>query len=128
VSDLRTRLRGLIDELGQLLGERDSRWRAFGFNKPGAPAVPDMPSNLRLDNSSAGRLLVSWDPSARAEHYRVWKQVLDSDTEPIPVGSPHDTDFTIESLPSQRQVNVFVSAVNEGGESQRANGAHAVVV
>ncbi|MFN7139035.1 MAG: fibronectin type III domain-containing protein [Limisphaerales bacterium] len=61
---------------------------------------------------------IKWSAAPRAEHYRVWKNVEGTDAEPVPVGSPADLDFTIENLPADTDVHVFVSAVNNSGESR----------
>ena len=38
---LTKRMRGLLDELAQLLSPTDERWYVFGFNAPGDPATPE---------------------------------------------------------------------------------------
>ncbi|MDB6024436.1 MAG: hypothetical protein JWM68_659, partial [Verrucomicrobiales bacterium] len=36
----------------------------------------------------------------------------------VAVGSPADLDFTLENLPAASTVEIYISAVNNGGESQ----------
>ncbi|MDB6026989.1 MAG: hypothetical protein JWM68_3212, partial [Verrucomicrobiales bacterium] len=48
----------------------------------------------------------------------VWKRVIGLDAEPVAVGSPADLDFTLENLPAASTVEISISAVNNGGESQ----------
>ncbi len=45
---LELRMRGLIDELGQLMEDDDPRWLAFGVNAPGADQTPEPPSNVQV--------------------------------------------------------------------------------
>ena len=118
VKALRTRMRGLVCELEQLLPGDDARWYAFGLNPPGAPETPEIPAGLVLAAGNAGAVLGDWSDAPRADHYRVWKQVVGVDAAPVAVGSPTDSDFTLTGLPSGATVKVYVTAVNDAGESQ----------
>lgn len=111
-------LRFLLRDLHLTLDPVDPRWISFGFNKPGAPETPDAPGNLIAVLIGTNAIALKWNAAPRATHYRVWKRVVDVDTDWIAVGSPADLDFTIENLPGNSQVEVAVSAANAGGESQ----------
>lgn len=115
---LRKRIRAVIHELDFNLDPLDPRWNAFGFNKPGAKAIADVPVNVSAILIGPTAASVKWDPSARADYYRVFKKVIGTDTDYIAVGSPADLDFTIESLPANATIEIVVTAVNSGGESQ----------
>ncbi|MBA4147542.1 MAG: fibronectin type III domain-containing protein [Verrucomicrobia bacterium] len=110
-------LRILLSELHKTLTPLDSRWFAFGFKKPGARATPDVPLNLLAVLIGTNAISMKWDGAPRAEYYRVWKKVIGVDADYVSVGSPADLDFTIEGLPGNSQVEVVVSAVNNGGQS-----------
>jgi hypothetical protein len=114
------RLHALFGELDQLLDPLDSRWVAFGFNKPGAKPTPDLPQNVTAILIGPNAVAVKWNSAARAEHYRVWKRVVGVDEEMVAVGSPADLDFTIEALPGGATIEIAVSAVNNGGESDKS--------
>jgi hypothetical protein len=43
---LRARLRGLVSELTQLIGEDDERWIDFGLQVPVDESLPDAPTDL----------------------------------------------------------------------------------
>jgi hypothetical protein len=116
---MRRRLRCLADELLILLDPLDSRWLSFGFPKPGASETPDVPENLRVTLIGNTAAALKWNAAPRAEYYRVWKRVVGVDEELVAVGSPADVDFTIEELPSNAEIEIAVSAVNNGGESPR---------
>jgi len=116
---LRRRLRGTAEELNRLIGPVDDRWTAFGFNKPGLKQTPPVPTKLSAVLVGSG-LSLKWEKAPRAEYYRIWLKVNGVDQELLPVGSPADPNFTIESVPVQSVVEVAVSAVNNGGESARS--------
>ena len=110
-------MRGLISELETVLDPNDSRWLAFGLNIPGAPATPDVPSHVTatLTGSTAA---MKWNAGARADYYRIWQKVHGVDDDYVSVGSAADLDFDVSSLPANSTVELAVSAVNDGGESQ----------
>ena len=114
---LRGRLVQLVDELSYILDPLDPRWKAFGFNMPGAPETPDVPEGLSVVLVGPTAAALKWGASSRAEYYRVWMKLHGSTGEPTAVGSPADLDFTLENLPANAQVDISVSAVNNGGES-----------
>ncbi|MBA4148283.1 MAG: fibronectin type III domain-containing protein [Verrucomicrobia bacterium] len=113
-------LRVLLSELHMTLDPLDPRWLSFGFKKPGALATPDVPQNLTAVLIGTNAIAMKWDSAPRASHYRVWKKVIGVDADFVFVGNPADLDFTIEGLPGNSQVEVLVSAVNNGGESQKS--------
>ncbi|MDB6027341.1 MAG: hypothetical protein JWM68_3564 [Verrucomicrobiales bacterium] len=117
-TQLRKRMRDLLDELSMLLPPLDPRWKRYGFNMPGAQETPDVPANMQAILIGPNAAAMKWDATARAEYFRVWKRVIGVDAEPVAVGSPADLDFTLENLPANAVIEVYVSAVNNGGESQ----------
>jgi hypothetical protein len=119
---LRGNIRGLIKELGELLDPMDSRWIEFGFNKPGLKETPPAPTGVSVTLMAPDGALVKWGRTARAEYYRVWKRVVGVDAEFVAVGSPGDLDLALEGLPKNVQIEIAVSAVNNGGESPKSAG------
>ena len=127
VTQLRKRLRGLVNELGQLLHDDDPRWNAFGFNPPAAPNTPDVPDAPILTAGAPGTVLADWPDARRADHYRVWKQIVGVDADFIAAGSPTDSDLTLTGLAHGATIKICVSAVNAAGESQKSDPAQIVV-
>ena len=121
VTALRRAIRGLIDELADLIDPLDPRWLSFGLNMPGADERPDVPEKVRavLIGNAAG--IVKWDVTPRALYYRLWKKVIGVDQDPVNVGSPADANFTLQEIPPNATVELAVSAVNNGGESGRSD-------
>jgi len=127
VDQLKNRLRGLIAELGQLLGDNDPRWDAFGFNTPGAAERPDAPEALVLTSGGAGTLLADWADARRAARYRVWVRVLTVDADFRAAATVTDSDATLTGLPAGKTVKVRVTALNDAGESTPSDEVEAVV-
>ena len=117
VTVLKTRLRGLIAELGQLLPDTSPLWDAFGLNAPGAAATPDVPEALIATPGAAGTVHVDWADARNATRYRVWKQVVGVDAAFVAVATVTDSDATLSGLPATRTVKLRVTSANDGGES-----------
>ena len=124
---LRKRLRGLIAELEQLIGEDDERWLDFGFNIPGAGQTPEAPTGLTLRGGAPGHLVADWPPSARATHFRVYKQVVGQPGDFVLAATVSDTDADLNTFASGSHVRVQVTAVNANGESQPSETVEQVV-
>jgi len=108
-------VRGLITELSLKLSPVDPRWRAFGLNIPGHPAVPDAVENLTVSGHGAGVLWLQWDASARAERYQVEMLVLPDETEFTRVDTVGETNAVLSDLAPGANVKLRVVAVNDGG-------------
>lgn len=66
VQTLYRRMRGLADELGQLLDDNDPRWPAFGLVAPGASETPDSPDSLVAILGTEPGMFISTGPMCRA--------------------------------------------------------------
>ena len=117
---LKKRMSDVIAELKMKLDGLDARWNAFGLNKPDALETPDGVESVTATLIGATAVAVKWGNTPRAQYYHVFKRVQGVDEDYVLVGSPADIDFTIENLPTGKQIDIVVSAVNNGGESQRS--------
>lgn len=118
VLTLYRRMRGLADELGQLLDDNDPRWPAFGLVAPGASETPDSPDSLiAVIGTEPGTVHVDWADVPRALRYRVFKQIVGTDADFVAVATVNDSDATLSGLPSGATVRIRVTAVNDAGES-----------
>ena len=117
VASLKTRMRGLIAELDQLLDDNDPRWDAFGLNPPGASGIPDVPEALVVTPGVAGTLLADWADARGATRYRVFQQIVGVDPDFRDVLTVTDSDATLAGLPTGATVKVRVTARNDAGES-----------
>lgn len=114
---VRKRLSSLCKELSVRLEDMDPRWRDFGFNMPGAATVPEIPEDVVVTPLPAAKLQIACASSANATSYRFYVQRVIIDPEPIHVGTASDPLFVTESLVAAQPYVVYVSAVNEGAES-----------
>ncbi len=115
---LRNRLRGLVGELTQLIGDTDERWLDFGFRVPNDERMPEVPSALIVNGGAAGHLVADWADAPRAERYRVYKQVVGVDNDFVLATTVADSDADLNTFTSGAHVRVKVSALNARGESQ----------
>jgi hypothetical protein len=116
---IRHMLAALIKALRIPLDSMDDRYVAFGFNRPGQKATPPAPENVEATVTEENAISLKWPKTPRARYYRVWARVIGVDQELIPVGTPTDPDFTIERLPRAAEIEIALSAANNGGESVR---------
>ena len=117
ISALRARLRGLFNELRQILSPTDSRWTAFGFNPPGDNSTPQPPANLAVTDGLRGHLVAQWASSTGAARYRVRKRVVGVDPTPVLVKTTYETEADLNTFVSGQHVVLEVSALNSAGES-----------
>ncbi len=114
---LRTRMSGLIAELGQLLDDTDPLWLAFGLNEPGAPALPDPADGLVLTAGGTGVVIAHWTAGSRSLHSRIYKQVVGVDVSFVNLGLVDDSDHTFTGLPSGQTVRIQIIATNNAGDA-----------
>jgi hypothetical protein len=125
---LRTRLRGTIDEIDQLLADDDPRWYAFGLIPPAEIGPPDRPANVVLTQGPPGTVYGDWPDSARAVSYRVYKQVVGVDPDFVLAVTVSDSDCTLTGLPSGATVKVKVVAVNADGDESPPSEIKQIIV
>lgn len=128
VTALRRRLSGLCKELSQRLEDLDPRWLEFGFNMPGAATTPEVPVDVVVTPLPGAQLQVACEASPNATHYRFFYQRPIVDPAPIAAGSSEDPLFVIEGLTAGQMYQVYVSAVNDGAESELSTPVNATPV
>ena len=110
-------LRGLIKELALAMSPTDARWKAFGFNIPGYPAAPEQVLNLIVTPGVARSLMLNWDASVRGARYLV--ELLDAapESEWTLMTTVAETSVTLMDLVPGANVQLRVTAANDGGEA-----------
>ena len=127
IEKLRTRLRGLIGELEQLLDPMSAHWLTFGLKRPGAPDSPDAVTGTQAIPLGTAKLRVKCDPAPRAEYYQIWIQIVGTDPELHLVESPTEPDKILENLPVGATVKAQMRAVNETGPGPFGDEVQAVI-
>jgi hypothetical protein len=92
------KLSELRKELETVLEPTDPRWLKFFDRIPGDPRVPDQVEEVTA--SVAGNIMiVNWPDAPRADHYKLFKQVVGVDAEPVLVSSVEDSDAQFPVTP-----------------------------
>jgi len=123
---LRWRITGLIGELRQLMDDDDPGWYRFGLSRPADPVVPAVPDQVVVIGGLPGSVQVTWDPSRRAERYRIFKKE-DGDDDFLPIATTADPFATIDGLEHGATLQILVRAANAAGESLPSDPAQIVV-
>lgn len=116
VKGLRTRLRGLVTELKQLLPGDDARWHSFGFNPPDAVGLPDVPEHLVVTPGIAGHLSAVWQGASLADRYRLYRKIIGVDSDYVLVKTVTGTEADLNTFTTGQVAKVRVSALNDAGE------------
>ena len=124
---LRKRVRGLINELEQLMDDHDPRWEEFGLNVPGNPSSPQAVASVTLEAMSNHRVGVSWPYAVRAIRYRIETLIVGVDTEFQGRGSFKDLEAILKGFTAGQVVKVRVIAGNDGGDAAPSPEAQVVV-
>jgi hypothetical protein len=123
----RTRFRGVIDELGQLLADDDPKWYDFGLIRPADPQAPGAPFHVHASAIGGGKILVQLDGARRANSFNYYKQVVGTDADPVKVANSEGTQWTIEGLTAGQNVKVTATGVNDRGEGPASEVVSVVV-
>jgi hypothetical protein len=128
VQRLRTRLSGLIGELGQLIPDDSPVWYAFGLNAPADPATPGAPlTDPTVTPGAPGTLYSVWGISRRGNGYHVYVQIIGTDPEPRRVATVQDRAYTFTGLPTGQTAKVSIAGYNDAGEGPQSAQVEAVL-
>ena len=116
VAALQEGMRGLITELSLKLSPTDPRWKAFGLNIPGYPAVPDQVQGLIVEPGVPGSVMLNWPASPRAARNLVEMQLMVPEAEWMLMTTVTETSVTLRDLTPGANVLLRVTAANDGGE------------
>jgi hypothetical protein len=114
---LRRRVRGLIDELGNLIKDDDSRYEGFGLNIPANPSAPESVASVIAAALGNGRFTATWPYATRAIRFRVETFIVGVDTEWQSKGSFKDLEAILKGFTAGQTVKVRIVAGNDGGDA-----------
>jgi len=93
----------------------DSNWSAWRYFRTTRVAVPATPGNLRMTGRTQTTITVAWNASARAAHYRVYRNNIFR-------GTTTGLTWTSNQMSAGTQHHFRVVAVNASGRSGAATG------
>lgn len=125
---LRRRVRGLIDELGDLIADDDARWEAFGLNIPANPHGPEAVASVTVAALTGHRLEIAWPYAVRATRYRVEAMVVGVDADFVNKASAKDLQVILKGFTAGQVVKVRIVAGNDGGDAGPSPVGEATVV
>jgi hypothetical protein len=125
---LRKRVRGLINELGDLLSDDDPRWEDFGLNIPANPSAPESVASVTLAPASAARIEVNWPYAVRALRYIIQIFIVGVDTEWRTGANSKDLTVILKGFTAGQTVKVRVVAANDGNPAAPSPEAQITVV
>jgi len=114
---LENKLEVLWKELETVLAPTDARWLKFIDRIPGDPRVPERVEGVVASVQPGGIIVVDWPDAARASRYKLLKQVVGVDPEPVLAATVEDTDAQIDSIPEGATVQLQVVASNGVGDA-----------
>jgi hypothetical protein len=117
IAELRKTMRAFIDELSYLLTDDDPHWYRFGLVPPATSSTPEKVEAVELTNLGGGPVEIAWTGAPRAGRYRVLKQIVGVDAEPVPVATTYDTRFMLTGPAVGQRVKVQIIAANDVAES-----------
>ena len=127
VRTLRKRVRGLIDELGTIIADDDSRYRDFGLNIPALPVAPEPIASLTATASGGGKVHLMWPYSTRMAGTRLQKKVIGVDDEYVSAGTADGLEKTLAGYTAGQSVVFRAIAYNDGGDANPSPEATVVV-
>ncbi|MBL9181279.1 MAG: hypothetical protein JNN17_04000 [Verrucomicrobiaceae bacterium] len=127
VRTLRKRVRGLIDELGTVIADDDSRYRDFGLNIPALPVAPEPIASLTATASGGGKVHLMWPYSTRMAGTRLQKKVIGVDDEFVSAGTADGLEKTLAGYTAGQSVVFRAIAYNDGGDATPSPEATVVV-
>lgn len=108
----------LVKELKLHLTGDDPRWYAFGLRRPDDSETPAAPHNLHVSQAGTGRVFADWDDVPGAERYHVFLQ--QGNLEPSRAATVEDSEAMLSGLVVGETVKIWVTALNDGGESVKS--------
>lgn len=116
VRTLRKRVRGLIDELGTILADDDTRYETFGLNIPANPSAPAGIPSVTLSNPGPGKIHLMWPYATRMTGTRIRTKRVGIDEDFIPAGTSEGLEKTLDGFDPGVTVEVVVISYNDGGD------------
>ena len=116
MKSLRKRIRGLIDELGTLMPEDDTRYETFGLNIPANPTAPLGIADLTLTALGNAKVLAQWSYATRSTGTRLKMKRVGVDDQFVIIGTVNALEKVLENMTVGQTIQVQVTPYNDGGD------------
>ena len=116
---LRKRVRGLINELEEILADDDPRWETFGLNIPANPSAPEGIASLTATAAGGGKIHLMWSYATRMVSTRILTKRTtgaEIDDDFVSAGTTGGLEKTLEGFVAGVIVLVKVIPYNDGGD------------
>ena len=110
-------LQCLWGELALVLNPLDTRWLEFIDRIPGDPRAPEPVEDVVAATQPGGIINLDWEDTTRAAHYKIFKQVVGVDAEPVLALTVNDSDAQLTGLPVGATVKLQIVATNSVGDA-----------
>jgi hypothetical protein len=114
---LKGRIRLVAEELAFKLDDMDSRWPAYGLDKPGETQRPAAVTGVVVTLPSPRHVHLAWPPSDRAVRYKVRGRVIGKDAEPSTLAEVFEEQADFTTFAPGDVVTFEIVAVNIAGDS-----------
>ena len=84
---------------------------------PGDPRVPEQVDEVTAETQPGGIITLDWEDATRAARYKVLKQVIGVDVEPVLFTTVDGSDVQITGVPSGATVRLQIVATNSVGDA-----------
>ncbi len=114
---LRAKLQVLWSELDAVLAPRDARWLKFIDRIPGDPRTPEQVDEVAVATQPGGIITLDWENASRASRYKIFRQVVGVDAEPVLALTVDGNDAQLTGLPVGATVKLQIVASNAVGDA-----------
>ncbi len=115
-SALSAALQKLWTELRTVLAPTDARWLEFIDRVPGDPRVPEAVEDVEA-LAQPGIIALDWEDAGRAARYKVFKQVVGVDAEPVLADTVEASELELTGVPAGATVRLQIVASNAVGDA-----------
>lgn len=113
---LYAKLQVLWRELDAVLSAKDPRWLKFIDRIPADPRTPDQIEEVNAVAHQGGIISIEWKGANRASRYKVMKQIIGVDSEPILAMTIAQNDTELTGIPAGAVVKLQIVPTNSVGD------------
>lgn len=100
-----------------MIAPTDTRWLEFIDRIPGDPRAPEQVQEVSATAQPGGTIMLDWPDATRATRYKVLKQVVGVDAEPVWFITVDDSNAQVTDLPTGTTMKLQIVATNAVGDA-----------